>query len=201
MCVWISPYYILFVLENLYLSFLQLSFQDSSLPLWLEAASRVFSRSRAPLQMTWLLALVPLVSQCCATFRWQRTVWVFACLMSRLTMQPPSPRSFPKPRRLTRSMVKTSRAGLPLTTFPTPFSPMSPVCLLLFSSLQCFQRPPPNLFHVLYYWAVVQNIYSRPSIFDGQMAVSAVEDVMGTKPPKFWLSVQVSLLPLFQKYD
>ncbi|VVB16395.1 unnamed protein product [Arabis nemorensis] len=38
--------------------------------------------------------------------------------------------------------------------------------------------------------SLVQNIYSRPSIFDGQMAISAVEDVMGTKPPKFWLSVQ-----------
>ncbi|CAN8248423.1 unnamed protein product [Cochlearia groenlandica] len=38
--------------------------------------------------------------------------------------------------------------------------------------------------------SLVQNIYSRPSIFDGQMPVSAVEDVLGTKPPKFWLSVQ-----------
>ncbi|KAL0887097.1 hypothetical protein Bca101_011080 [Brassica carinata] len=37
---------------------------------------------------------------------------------------------------------------------------------------------------------MVQNIYSRPSIFDGQMPISAVEDVLGTKPPKFWLSVQ-----------
>ncbi|CAN8301444.1 unnamed protein product [Cochlearia groenlandica] len=38
--------------------------------------------------------------------------------------------------------------------------------------------------------SLVQNIFSRPSIFDGQMAVSAVEDVLETKPPKFWLSVQ-----------
>ncbi|CAL9244045.1 unnamed protein product [Arabidopsis halleri] len=38
--------------------------------------------------------------------------------------------------------------------------------------------------------SLVQNIFSRPSIFDGQMPVSAVEDVLGTKPPKFWLSVQ-----------
>ncbi|KAL1217560.1 Glycerophosphodiester phosphodiesterase GDPDL7 [Cardamine amara subsp. amara] len=38
--------------------------------------------------------------------------------------------------------------------------------------------------------SLVQNIYSRPSIFDGQMPVAAVEDVLGTKPPKFWLSVQ-----------
>ncbi|KAJ4907832.1 Glycerophosphodiester phosphodiesterase GDPDL7 [Raphanus sativus] len=38
--------------------------------------------------------------------------------------------------------------------------------------------------------SLVQNILSRPSIFDGQMPISAVEDVLGTKPPKFWLSVQ-----------
>ncbi|ESQ42588.1 hypothetical protein EUTSA_v10012762mg [Eutrema salsugineum] len=38
--------------------------------------------------------------------------------------------------------------------------------------------------------SLVQNIFSRPSIFDGQMPVSAVEDVLGAKPPKFWLSVQ-----------
>ncbi|KAL1217547.1 Glycerophosphodiester phosphodiesterase GDPDL7 [Cardamine amara subsp. amara] len=38
--------------------------------------------------------------------------------------------------------------------------------------------------------SLVQNIFSRPSIFDGQMPVSAVEDVLGTKPPKFWLNVQ-----------
>ncbi|CAN6976023.1 unnamed protein product [Brassica oleracea var. botrytis] len=38
--------------------------------------------------------------------------------------------------------------------------------------------------------SLVQNIFSRPSIFDGQMPISAVEDVLGTKPPKFWLSVQ-----------
>ncbi|KAF3507096.1 hypothetical protein F2Q69_00001052 [Brassica cretica] len=33
--------------------------------------------------------------------------------------------------------------------------------------------------------SLVQNIFSRPSIFDGQMPISAVEDVLGTKPPKF----------------
>ncbi|KAJ0246013.1 Glycerophosphodiester phosphodiesterase domain-containing protein [Hirschfeldia incana] len=38
--------------------------------------------------------------------------------------------------------------------------------------------------------SLVQNIYSRPSIFDGQMAIAAVEDVLDAKPPKFWLSVQ-----------
>ncbi|KAJ0261479.1 Glycerophosphodiester phosphodiesterase GDPDL7 [Hirschfeldia incana] len=38
--------------------------------------------------------------------------------------------------------------------------------------------------------SLVQNIFSRPRIFDGQMPISAVEDVLRTKPPKFWLSVQ-----------
>ncbi|KAG5376240.1 hypothetical protein IGI04_040836 [Brassica rapa subsp. trilocularis] len=38
--------------------------------------------------------------------------------------------------------------------------------------------------------SLVQNIYSRPSIFDGELPISAVEDVLGIKPPKFWLSVQ-----------
>ncbi|XP_018466015.2 glycerophosphodiester phosphodiesterase GDPDL6-like [Raphanus sativus] len=38
--------------------------------------------------------------------------------------------------------------------------------------------------------SLVQNIYSRPSIFDGQMAIAAVEEVLESKPPKFWLSVQ-----------
>ncbi|CAN7122030.1 unnamed protein product [Brassica rapa subsp. narinosa] len=38
--------------------------------------------------------------------------------------------------------------------------------------------------------SLVQNIFSRPSIFDGQMSIAAVEDVLDAKPPKFWLSVQ-----------
>ncbi|KAF8074396.1 hypothetical protein N665_1104s0004 [Sinapis alba] len=38
--------------------------------------------------------------------------------------------------------------------------------------------------------SLVQNIYSRPSIFDGQMSIAAVEEVLDIKPPKFWLSVQ-----------
>ncbi|CAH8366075.1 unnamed protein product [Eruca vesicaria subsp. sativa] len=38
--------------------------------------------------------------------------------------------------------------------------------------------------------SLVQNIYTRPSIFDGQMPIAAVEEVLDTKPPKFWLSVQ-----------
>lgn len=38
--------------------------------------------------------------------------------------------------------------------------------------------------------SLVQNVFSRPSLFDGQLPVSAVEDVIGAKPPKFWLNVQ-----------
>ncbi|KAG2310848.1 hypothetical protein Bca52824_022405 [Brassica carinata] len=38
--------------------------------------------------------------------------------------------------------------------------------------------------------SLVQNIFSRPSIFDGQLAIAAVEEVLESKPPKFWLSVQ-----------
>ncbi|KAK9275627.1 hypothetical protein L1049_022894 [Liquidambar formosana] len=37
---------------------------------------------------------------------------------------------------------------------------------------------------------VNQNIYSRPSVFDGQLPLATVEDATGIKPPKFWLNVQ-----------
>ncbi|KAM0974271.1 hypothetical protein ACFX2C_017475 [Malus domestica] len=37
--------------------------------------------------------------------------------------------------------------------------------------------------------SLTQNIYSRPSQFDGMMPISTVEDVLGTKPNKFWLNV------------
>ncbi|PON51630.1 Glycerophosphoryl diester phosphodiesterase [Trema orientale] len=37
---------------------------------------------------------------------------------------------------------------------------------------------------------LTQNIYSRSSLFDGQLPISTVEDVTGVKPPKFWLNVQ-----------
>ena len=124
-------------------------FQVKNLGLWPEAASRVFSRSHAPLQMTWLLAAARLASQSCATFRWQTTVLAFACLISGLTMQPPYPPSSPKARRPTRSMVRTLKAGLPLTTLLTPSSPMSLVCHChLFAPLSCFPPSPPP-FHIL----------------------------------------------------
>ncbi|XVF48446.1 hypothetical protein PTKIN_Ptkin03bG0190600 [Pterospermum kingtungense] len=37
---------------------------------------------------------------------------------------------------------------------------------------------------------LVQTEMSRPAVFDGQLPVSTVEDVIGTKPSVFWLSVQ-----------
>ncbi|PON79420.1 Glycerophosphoryl diester phosphodiesterase [Parasponia andersonii] len=37
---------------------------------------------------------------------------------------------------------------------------------------------------------LTQNIYSRSSLFDGQLPISTVEDVTGVKPSKFWLNVQ-----------
>ncbi|KAJ0029955.1 hypothetical protein Pint_14559 [Pistacia integerrima] len=43
---------------------------------------------------------------------------------------------------------------------------------------------------VQYMWAVTQNVYSRPSVFDGEFPISTFEDVVGTKPPQFWLNVQ-----------
>ncbi|KAH7546202.1 hypothetical protein FEM48_Zijuj01G0175600 [Ziziphus jujuba var. spinosa] len=38
--------------------------------------------------------------------------------------------------------------------------------------------------------SLVQNIYSRPTLFDGQFPISTVEDVTGLKPAHFWLNVQ-----------
>ncbi|KAF4347928.1 hypothetical protein F8388_016660 [Cannabis sativa] len=37
---------------------------------------------------------------------------------------------------------------------------------------------------------LMQNVYSRSNLFDGQLPISTVEDVTGIKPPKFWLHVQ-----------
>ncbi|XP_062078342.1 glycerophosphodiester phosphodiesterase GDPDL7 [Humulus lupulus] len=36
---------------------------------------------------------------------------------------------------------------------------------------------------------LMQNVYSRSNLFDGQLPISTVEDVTGIKPPKFWLNV------------
>lgn len=44
--------------------------------------------------------------------------------------------------------------------------------------------------------SVTQSIYSRPSLFDGTLPLSTVDDAIGIKPPGFWLNVQVSV-PIF----
>ncbi|KAM7265324.1 hypothetical protein ACFE04_003007 [Oxalis oulophora] len=41
--------------------------------------------------------------------------------------------------------------------------------------------------------SLVQNVLSRPGIFDGLNPVTAPEDILGLKPPKFWLNVQYDL--------
>ena len=52
------------------------------------------------------------------------------------------------------------------------------------------------LFLVLFFSLVTQSIYSRPSLFDGTLPLSTVDDAIGIKPPGFWLNVQVSV-PIF----
>ncbi|XP_038698467.1 glycerophosphodiester phosphodiesterase GDPDL7 [Tripterygium wilfordii] len=37
---------------------------------------------------------------------------------------------------------------------------------------------------------LMQNIMSRPDVFDGLLPISSVDDVAGTKPPQLWLNVQ-----------
>ncbi|KAJ4963439.1 hypothetical protein NE237_023378 [Protea cynaroides] len=46
-----------------------------------------------------------------------------------------------------------------------------------------------------------QNIFSRPSLFDGSLPLSAVEDVTGLKPPQFWLNVQYDMFYTQQKLN
>ncbi|KAI0502592.1 hypothetical protein KFK09_017546 [Dendrobium nobile] len=48
---------------------------------------------------------------------------------------------------------------------------------------------------------LVQNIYSRPSIFDGVMPISTIDDVQGLKPPQLWLNVQFSTFYEEHKLD
>ncbi|XP_044464339.1 glycerophosphodiester phosphodiesterase GDPDL7-like [Mangifera indica] len=38
--------------------------------------------------------------------------------------------------------------------------------------------------------SLTQNVFSRSYLFDGEFPISTVADVMGTKPPQFWLNVQ-----------
>ncbi|KAG0491371.1 hypothetical protein HPP92_004769 [Vanilla planifolia] len=48
---------------------------------------------------------------------------------------------------------------------------------------------------------LVQNIYSRPSVFDGSMPMSTIDDVQGLRPPRFWLNMQYSTFFKEHKLD
>ena len=43
---------------------------------------------------------------------------------------------------------------------------------------------------------VIQNVLSRPSVFDGTMGMSLVDDVVGLNPAQLWINVQVSMFSL-----
>ena len=43
---------------------------------------------------------------------------------------------------------------------------------------------------------VIQNVLSRPSVFDGTMRMSLVDDVVGLNPAQLWINVQVSMFSL-----
>ena len=43
---------------------------------------------------------------------------------------------------------------------------------------------------------VIQNVLSRPSVFDGTMRMSLVDDVVGLHPAQLWINVQVSMFSL-----
>ncbi|KAG6519301.1 hypothetical protein ZIOFF_022794 [Zingiber officinale] len=45
------------------------------------------------------------------------------------------------------------------------------------------------LFFIFFPWEVIQNIYSRPSIFDASLPISMVEDVTGLHPSQFWINL------------
>ncbi|XP_020582767.1 LOW QUALITY PROTEIN: glycerophosphodiester phosphodiesterase GDPDL7-like [Phalaenopsis equestris] len=49
--------------------------------------------------------------------------------------------------------------------------------------------------------ALIQNIYSRPSIFDGVMPILTIDDVQGHKPAQLWLNVQYSSFYKEHKLD
>ncbi|KAF9680674.1 hypothetical protein SADUNF_Sadunf06G0146200 [Salix dunnii] len=51
----------------------------------------------------------------------------------------------------------------------------------LLANVSCLERKVRN---------VVQNIFSRPSAFDGILPMSTVDDVRNSNPPAFWLNVQ-----------
>ncbi|XP_020102403.1 glycerophosphodiester phosphodiesterase GDPDL7-like [Ananas comosus] len=47
--------------------------------------------------------------------------------------------------------------------------------------------------------ALIQSIFSRPSVFDGNLPPLAVEDVTGLRPSRFWLNVQYN--SFFEKHS
>ncbi|KAK8947176.1 putative glycerophosphoryl diester phosphodiesterase 2 [Platanthera zijinensis] len=48
---------------------------------------------------------------------------------------------------------------------------------------------------------LIQNIFSRPSAFDGSMPMSTIDDVQGLKPPGIWLNVQYNAFYREHKLD
>ena len=42
--------------------------------------------------------------------------------------------------------------------------------------------------------SVIQNIFSRPSTFDGSMGMYMLDDVVELRPPQIWLNVQVNVI-------
>jgi len=41
---------------------------------------------------------------------------------------------------------------------------------------------------------VIQNIFSRPSTFDGSMGMYTLDDVVELRPQQIWLNVQVNVI-------
>ncbi|CAL9075451.1 unnamed protein product [Musa textilis] len=49
--------------------------------------------------------------------------------------------------------------------------------------------------------SLIQNIFTRPSVFDGSLPMSMVEDVTGLHPYQFWINVQYSIFFKEHKQD
>ncbi|XP_008811209.2 glycerophosphodiester phosphodiesterase GDPDL7-like [Phoenix dactylifera] len=47
----------------------------------------------------------------------------------------------------------------------------------------------------------IQNIFSRPSLFDGNLPVSSVQDISGFHPSRFWLNLQYGMFYKEHKLD
>ncbi|CAL5041784.1 unnamed protein product [Urochloa decumbens] len=48
---------------------------------------------------------------------------------------------------------------------------------------------------------LIQNVLSRPSVFDGTMGMSLVDDVVGLQPPQLWINVQYAQFFLDHKLN